>query len=284
MIEGEASKQADFQGEAKSYSSNFRYPLIRSNDNNFSFGLGLGLNHYQDRFNSTLVGDKRIRTGNLKLWGDSQDSWQGGGRFDWSVKWVNGDLDLSSLNQQQQNDSSSFKRSGTFNKLEYGASRYQYLTDNLNLRVELSGQVASKNLDASQKFFPGGSNGVRGYPSGEASADEGQLLRTELSYHVNKMPKKIGNLELKLFYDQAWVKSSNYQPSNIPIDNATKSNRYSIASAGVGMHLIKKDEYSVNLNLARKIGSNHGRDGTTGFDSDGEANNYRFWLESVLWF
>jgi hypothetical protein len=59
----------------------------------------------------------------------------------------------------------------------------------------VSGQTASKNLDSSEKFSLGGINGVRAYPQGEASGDEGYRGTVELRHNV--MP----NVQATVFYD-----------------------------------------------------------------------------------
>ncbi|MCV6612965.1 MAG: hypothetical protein OIF55_19585 [Amphritea sp.] len=284
VIEGQASEQADYTGEAETVEAALRYPIVRSNTQNIWLGLGYRSDRFEDRFNDTRIGDKQIHSGRVNLYGDNTDQWQGGGRSDWSLEWKHGNLDLSGLAQQQQNDRSAFNTAGEFNKLEYTLSRHQYLASDLSLFIGLNGQFASKNLDSSQKFFPGGPNGVRAYPGGEAPADEGQLLRAELRYNVKKIPQRLGRLQLQFFYDQAWIKQSNSPPANVPITNAENANRYRLAGTGVGLHLAKDKEYGVSFNWARKLGHNPGRDAATGFDSDEQSNSYRIWLQGVVWF
>lgn len=284
VIEGQASEQADYTGEAETVEAALRYPLVRSTTENIWLGLGYRSDHFEDRFNGSRIGDKNIHSGRLSIYGDTADQWQGGGRTDWSLEWRHGNLDLSGLAQQQQNDRSAFNTSGEFDKLEYALSRHQYLAPDLSLYIGLRGQSASKNLDSSQKFFPGGPNGVRAYPGGESPADEGQLLRTELRYNFDTIPEHLGRLQLQFFYDQAWIKLSNSHPSNVPFTNAENTNRYHLAGTGVGLNLVKEHEYGISLNLARKVGNNPGRDGVSGFDSDEQSNSYRFWLQGVVWF
>lgn len=284
VIEGQAANQADYEGTGRTFEATLRYPLLRSRQKNIWLGLGVRTDHFKDRFNKSLIADKRLNFGRVGLRGDVIDHWQGGGRSNWSFDWISGNLDLSRLLQQQQNDDNSFKSSGQFDKLEYTLSRHQYIDESLSLYLEFSGQLASSNLDSSQKFFPAGPNGVRAYPGSEAAADEGQLLRAELRYNVGGVFENLGNLRLNFFYDQAWVQLSDSHPSGISISNAAGANRYHIAGAGVGMRLVKDERYGVSLNLARKIGSNPGRDANTGFDSDERDNLYSVSMQGVLWF
>ena len=284
VVEGQAAQQADYTGDSHSFDASLRYPLLRSSTDNLWVGLGYRADHFKDRFNGALIGDKEISSGHLSLSGDHVDRWQGGGRSDWSLAWQVGDLDLSNLAQQQQNDRNAFNTEGTFHKLEYSLSRYQYLTPDLSLYLRVNGQFASKNLDSSQKFFAGGPNGVRAYPGSEAPADEGQLLRAELRYNFNQVPRQVGRLQLQLFYDQAWIKRSDSQPENVPISNAENANHYRLAGAGIGLNFIKEQEFGLNVSWARKVGNNPGRDAMTGLDSDEERNSSRLWLQGVMWF
>ena len=52
----------------------------------------------------------------------------------------------------------------------------------LDLQILGSMQLANKNLDSSEKFTLGGIGGVRAYPSGEASGDEGRKISFDLKY------------------------------------------------------------------------------------------------------
>ena len=57
--------------------------------------------------------------------------------------------------------------------------RLQGVTDTLSLYAAFNGQVASKNLDNSEKMGLGGPAGVRAYPTGEAYGDQGYILNLE---------------------------------------------------------------------------------------------------------
>lgn len=48
----------------------------------------------------------------------------------------------------------------------------------------LGGWLASKSLDSSEKCALGGAEGVRAYPHGESSADEGCVANVELRYAI----------------------------------------------------------------------------------------------------
>jgi hemolysin activation/secretion protein len=108
--------------------------------------------------------------------------------------------------------------------MTYGLNRLQRFTDSTFLSVSLSGQTASKNLDSSEKFSLGGINGVRAYPQGEASGDEGLRGTVELRHNV------MANVQATLFYDWGSV-TINRKPFGPPASNSRN-----LAGVGVGVN------------------------------------------------
>ena len=53
-----------------------------------------------------------------------------------------------------------------------------------DILCKFSAQKASGNLDSSEHIYLGGAHGVRAYPQGEGSGDEGLLGTVELRYHT----------------------------------------------------------------------------------------------------
>ena len=54
----------------------------------------------------------------------------------------------------------------------------------VDVMLKAQGQKSSRNLDSSEQFYLGGARGVRAYPQGEASGDEGALGTLELRWHT----------------------------------------------------------------------------------------------------
>jgi len=61
----------------------------------------------------------------------------------------------------QSADALSTQTAGDYRKLRFALSRQQALGDDLTLGLSFSGQWTDQNLDPSEKFFLGGSTGVR---------------------------------------------------------------------------------------------------------------------------
>lgn len=71
---------------------------------------------------------------------------------------------------------------GNFRKLNLDLSRVQHLTSGFSLYGRFSKQLASKNLDSSERMSLGGVAGVRAYAASEGYGDEGWLTQLELRY------------------------------------------------------------------------------------------------------
>jgi hypothetical protein len=115
----------------------------------------------------------------------------------WICRWPSmGNLSINSPTALAI-DNASAQSNGSYTRFSYGANRLQRFTDSTFLALSMSGQTASKNLDSSEKFSLGGINGVRAYPQGEASGDEGYRGTVELRHNV------IPNVQATVFYDGA---------------------------------------------------------------------------------
>ncbi|MBO5514799.1 MAG: ShlB/FhaC/HecB family hemolysin secretion/activation protein [Schwartzia sp.] len=73
---------------------------------------------------------------------------------------------------------------GTFWKGTLDLTAVQSLGHSTDIMLKAQGQKASRNLDSSEEIYLGGARGVRAYPQGEASGDEGVLGTLELRWHT----------------------------------------------------------------------------------------------------
>ena len=82
---------------------------------------------------------------------------------------------MSSIDDEVQRryDAATARTAGHFGKWNLNLTRLQHIDDRLSLYLSYSRQWATKNLDSSEKFSLGGPYGVRAYPVGEASGDDG---------------------------------------------------------------------------------------------------------------
>ncbi len=259
-------------GSGKSVSAGFdaNYPLIRTRQKNLYLALAYERKDFDNQANGDTDSHYRSNAFTLGLNGNEFDSLGGGGANSASLALVSGQINLND-SPNQARDAAGPQAAGNFAKLRYSLSRQQVITKDLSLFVAWSGQIASKNLDSSEKFILGGAAGVRAYPSGEASGAEGKMFNLELRY---KLPQ---NLTLTGFYD--WGQVSVNRNNNY-IGGAAL-NTYSLQGAGLALAWQSSAGLNVKATLARRIGNNPNPT-ATGNDQDGSLTKNRLWLSASL--
>jgi len=143
-----------------------------------------------------------------------------------SVSGIFGELDLSKVNSDYLNDQRNTgpKTHGDFNKLVLDFYHIRKFTDKINFKYMVLYNMPQKTLDSSEKFSLGGVSGIRAYPSGEASGDEGHKLSFEIQYDLSK-PGMDFDLIGTLFYDYGKIRQYK-DSSNITF---TTPNEYSLS-------------------------------------------------------
>jgi len=212
----------DATGRANSTSVFAAYPLIRSPLRNLSGTVSYESKNLNDRVNATAtVTDKKVGVTSLGLSGNLQDALMGGGINSADLTLVMGNLNIGPaalpLDAQAQTN-------GSYSRVAYGISRLQRISNSTLVLLSLNGQQASKNLDSAEKFSLGGPTGVRAYPVGEASGDEGFKGSVELRHNYN------ASWQITAFYDFGTVKI-NKNPFGGPASNAKN-----LAGAGFGLN------------------------------------------------
>ena len=168
-------------------------------------------------------GDKQVQLVTLGLAGSRQDALWGGGFNSFDVSLATGNLSMDAATLFDDAKPNSANSNGTFTKLAYSLNRQQRVSDQYSVLLALSGQQASKNLNSSEKFSLGGASGVRAYPQGEASGDQGMLLNLEVRRSLSEQ------LQAVVFYDAGLVEINR---------NAygAGDNTRAIAGAGLGLN------------------------------------------------
>jgi hemolysin activation/secretion protein len=246
------------------------YPLIRSRNTNLYAGLAFDHKTFQDKNPTDLtmpVADKEAQVLTASLRGDHRDSLGGGGLSSYSLAWSAGNIDLQT--PELQDRYALAQTSGHFNKLGFSAMRLQSVTDSVSLYAGINGQVASKNLDVSEKMELGGMYGVRAYPEGEAYADQGYVLTLEARLRLPTPYQFPGQMQLIGFVDTGSVTLHKN-----PWDSG--DNRRTLSGAGVGLNWSDANNFMVRAFYARKLGN---ETATSAPDKSG-----RFWIQAVKYF
>ncbi len=139
------------------------------------------------------------------LLGDFVDNFGGGGQNNYSLTWSAGNLDIQTATVKTL-DAVTAQSNGEYNKLGFSAARLQRVTDYLSFYTAINGQLASKNLDISEKMELGGMGAVRAYPEGETFADQGYVINLETRMQFPKLSETLsGQTQLIGFIDSGTV-------------------------------------------------------------------------------
>lgn len=239
-----ASTQAN--GSAEIGSVFLSYPLLRARLANLSVQLAYDDKRFSDAFGTLLESRKSVRETGLTLRGDARDS-LGARSSQYSLTWTQGTLDLQDP-MALQADAASARAQGGFDKLVFAWSGQQAVTASTNLLLSVTGQWASRNLDASEKFTLGGAQGVRAYPAGEASGDEGLLMTLESRTALAQLGAALGGkLQLLAFLDLGHV-TVNKQPWDAGKSAATRT----LGGAGLGLHYASPQNWMLRAVVAAR--------------------------------
>lgn len=274
-------------GDARIASLYAIHPFVRSRNYNLYGQVGFDNKTMHDIANNLAYSDKRNKLWMMGISGDSRDGFRSGGMNSYSATFTSGMLDLATYMIAAGGIDTFPQTNGRYSKFNYSLARVQRLSDNYALYAAISGQAASKNLDSSEKLSLGGSSGIRAYPQGEASGDEGQLVNLELRRDMGE--SVYGNLQLIGFLDAGRTQLHKNTWTNWQGTNPNLANNYSLYGAGIGLNLSKAaggeriGNYTVKVFFSTKIGTNLGRDANNR-DSDNTDNKNTYWLQAIKWF
>ncbi len=258
-------KSLEAHGRASSTSLFATYPFIMTQN-----GYLTGAFTYEDRQLKDFVdsvsqqNEKSVKSGTLGLSGNYQDSFNGAGQTSFNLGLTFGHLNMDA--EQRARDAVSARSNGDFTKLSYMFNRLQRVTDKDTFAVSLTGQWAGSNLNSSDKFSLGGSYGVRAYPQGEASGDEGAILNVELRHRF--MPQ----LQGVIFYDYGRIKINHEQ-------YIAGDNMRSIAGAGMGINAQVFGKISLDGYLAWST-----QGGTPTSEHGASERSSRLWVQAGVEF
>jgi hemolysin activation/secretion protein len=251
LIQAPYNSNTDW-GTSRSIGLDASYPIIRSRLQN----LYLNLNYDHKSFDNLLgaaaggiASRYKIKAWSAAINGNLFDNFGGGGANSANLTLTSGEREAG-ISTTEQN----------FTKLRYSLSRQQVVTNDLSFYAVLAGQQADKNLDSSERFYLGGTSGVRAYPASEAGGSSAYLTNLELRL---KLPE---GLVLTGFVDSGAVR--NYENSG---------NNYSLSGAGIALAWQSPVGANLKATWASRIGGNpYPADATESLKSS------RLWLSATL--
>ena len=125
--------------------------MQRSRLTNHNVMVGFDDKRYIDRIDAVgLVTRRNAKVAMGGLYGDHRDGFGGGGYSTYSLLLSSGNLDILTP-EALAIDQLTAQSNGSFGKLAFGAGRLQNVSENFALFAGITGQLASKNLDAVRK-------------------------------------------------------------------------------------------------------------------------------------
>ncbi len=267
------------KGPSSSQGLDLSIPLLREKDTQ----LSLQFAYDQKRFRNEAAGEVQSQytgsaltstlSGSLS---QNQNATTSG-----NVQLVRGTIDLSgSTASHISSDASTVQTAGNYAKLKFNISqKYDFDANNTGL-VSLQSQFANKNLDSSEKFYLGGMQGVRAYPTNEAGGSLGNLVTMEWQRQF-------------MLQDSRWTASGFVDYGDVTVNRnndylgASTLNKYSLSGYGLwlGASVPSKQGISTfRLIWSHRLGNNPNANSTTGADQDGTLihNRFRFSLNHAF--
>lgn len=267
------------KGDSQVMGLDFQYPLIRSQITNLYVNAAYDIKHFKNEYigisGYETSSDYQVQVLSAGLSGNQYDDWFGGGLLSGSFNLGMGKVDLAgSPASHILSDASGASTAGTYNRLRLNAARHQNVVGDLTLLISFSAQLASKNLDSSEKFYLGGPSGVRAYPNSEGGGSEGYSLSLELRQRLSDA------FLASAFYDWGQVKQNK---NNAKADGTSISTLNQFNLSGYGVSISWEGPYRSQLRaiLARRVGSNPNPT-ATGNDQDGSLKLNRFWVTGSI--
>lgn len=266
-------KDLDLRGTSATGGLNAAYPIRRTDEFSLTASAGVEIKRMVDKAAGIITKDKHITVGTAGLSATTKDEWAGGGTNSFSVQFSAGHVGLGQNQAAQAADAAAAHTEGTYGKVAITASREHSLTKVLTLVPTLQFQAGTRNLDSSEQFGLGGADGIRAYPSGEASGDIGGRATVELRW------KALDTLELFGFYDIGFVQQHYHTWASwqsVP----GQPNSYALQGGGIGGKWTPLDFLTIRGTIASTVGPNAGHD-LFGYDSDGRDRSFRSWIQVV---
>lgn len=250
------------------------HPFVRTRNANLIGQVSVESKQLKDRIDTTSsIEDRSLYTAKLGLVGDLRDRVFGGALNSFSVAYTEGSVSLAPAALLTADQGvTGLNTQGKFAKVNFDVRRLQLITQDINLLIAVSGQLADRNLASAEKMSLGGASGVRAYPVGQAIGDQGFLFSTELRYLVPKYQFLSGDLSLSGFYDAGRVKIN-----HSPLASSTSPNFLGISGYGVGLSLGKNNDFLLRTTVAWR-----GENDTP--DADNVRRTARVWFQGIKWF
>lgn len=272
--------QQGYNGYSDNWTLYVNHPWIRTARARVDVRAEAGQQFLTDKYPAGLFsstdeeGRKRVTLGTLSLSGSVADV--PGGITGFSVQGTSGELDYRNDTARQINFSPELGSAGQFARLNYALNHDQQVWGPFSVFTGVKGQLASHNLDSSQKFLLGGPGAVRAYDIGTGSVDNGTVATGEIRWQHDIPTRWTGaspSLTVAAFYDQGWGEQYTENRNQVSGGSLTPHNSVNLSGAGLYTTVAAAGNYALTLTWAHRTGN---ADPVSGL-----ADRDRFWVSAV---
>ncbi len=260
-------------GPSNSIGLDLSVPWLRSRSANATMQWGYEHKNFRNDTTAGLVSEYKIDLISATAQGQRSDGWMGGGESAGSLQTLLGNVDLNGSPNQGM-DALTTQTAGLYAKLRAMASRVQRINPKQSVVATWQAQLASKNLDGTEKFFMGGSQGVRAYPTNEGGGSQGQSLNLEWQHLLTPGKQR---LTLSTFYDIATIDVNKFNG----FTGGASLNTYALQGGGLWLGGPLAHGWGTplqwRLTWSRRIGENP-MASASGLDQDGTYRWDRLWF------
>ena len=246
------------EGKANTITLYGKTPIYKTSKRNLDVLYGYNYRTLQDSItNPDWNSERHSHSGYIGLSGSVQQ--QQTSAFYYNLILTHGIMGTDSDDAELMDQVNHF--SGRFTKGNADITFIQSLGHSSDILIKAQGQLASRNLDSSERFYLGGAQGVRAYPQGECSGDEGVLGTAELRWYT-----PVSGLTLSCYLDGGEVRS-----------RKSDDDHTSILGWGVGLNYKAPNDWFARLDYARRIG------GYDGMSEEAKANGRLWFILGKTW-
>ena len=244
---GGALRALQANGVANTISLFGSHPIYHFTNSGLTFSYGYDYRGLEDDITAYSGMDSRKHSHSVHA-GFNGFERHGGTAITYEIKATTGSTIMDS--DQARSMDVSENTNGRYTKGEGSFSVVQQLGHRSDVMIKASGQLASHNLDGSEEIYLGGASGVRAYPQGEGSGDEGVLGTVETRFYTN-----LPGLVASTYFDMGHVRYRNdggMDSFGNGIGRASSGE--TLKGWGVGLAYTKANDWFARLDYARRIG------------------------------
>lgn len=236
----------DAYGTARMVEGSLTYPFLKTRHETLNITSSLALKKLNDHQNGAIISDKDATVFTLGANHTKDCKFLGlDAKTTSALTLTSGNLTFNDT-VSEATDAAGANTQGRYNKISGSVGGTIAFNQATSLSTNLLFQKAlgHKNLDGTEDFILGGSNGVKAYPTSELSAENGLMLNTELFQAlptINSITQKVG-----VFHDIGKVNMADSS-------KVTTFESHSLQDIGVGYYASYKNFFA-KAQLARIIG------------------------------